>query len=332
MPSPVRLSPPRSRRPEPELRSLPLVSPLHRALFLKAQPYLAGLPPKVIAVLAEHSEECDFHAREVVYEEGAPPQTLFFLSTGSIRIQYGEPGAGAPIDIDAPGGVGLMEHLARSERPPAAWALEETQTLAVDLEVFMQLVEEDFILYQTIARTLSRAVLAARGALAAQRLCERGYPKAVEDAVAPESLDLVHKLVLVRQAPFFRDSSVTVLTELLRFQQPRRLEAGETIWHAGDPVRSMALVLDGHCASLRGEEPLDFPAGSMLGAWEVLSFEPRAETAIARRPSRLLEIDRIHFTDVLEDHFEFALDYLQKMAREAVALRSMPAERGQESG
>lgn len=327
------------------MRSLPLVSPIDRALFLKAQPYLAGISPQMIAVLAAHSEEREFRPQETVFPAGVVPDTIFFLSTGGVRIEYAGAGAKATFQVKAPGGVGLMEYLACSQQPPTVRATMETQALAVDPRIFIQLVEEDFMLYQSIARTLGRAVLDARDALGSQRPPEKGYPDGATGPL-PESLDLVQKLVRAREAPFFENSNVTVMTELLRFQQPRRLDAGEMLWEAGDPVSSIALVLDGHCtatvpraraeagsngvdrerrepAEQEAQEPLAYPAGSVLGAWEIFAVESRVETARAGVETRVLEIDRIHLTDVLEDHFEFALDYLEKTASQVVALRSI---------
>ncbi len=327
------------------MRNLPLVSPIDRALFLKAQPYLAGISPQMIAVLAAHSEEREFGPQETVFAAGVPPDTIFFLSTGGVRIEYDDTRSKAAIEVEAPGGVGLMEYLVCSEHPPAVRATTQTQALAVDPRIFMQLVEEDFRLYQSIARTLGRAVLDARNALGPRRLPERGYGEQPPGPL-PESLDLVQKLVRARAAPFFRRSDVMVMTELLRYQKPRRLDAGQTLWEAGNPVSSMALVLDGRCTATvpdartqaetkRGDgenrdsggrparEPIAYPAGSVLGAWEILAVESRAETTEAAVGTWILEIDRVHLTDVLEDHFEFALDYLEKMAGEVVALRSM---------
>jgi len=321
------------------MRSLPLVSPIDRALFLKAQPYLAGISPQMIAVLAAHSEEREFRPEQTLFEPGALPDTIFFLSTGGVRIEYVGAGSKTVFEVEAPGGVGLMEYLACSEQPPAVRATAETQALAVDPRILMQLVEEDFLLYQSIARTLGRALLDARHALGPRRPPEKGYSREPLGSL-PRSLDLVQRLVRAREAPFFRSSNVTVMTELLRFQEPRRLDAGELLWESGEPVSSMALVLEGRCrAKTRGGdpaavgEPLErrsrharhetlYPAGSVLGAWEIFAVESRAETVRAEAETWILEIDRVLLTDVLEDHFEFALDYLEKMASEIVALRS----------
>ena len=38
-------------------------------------------------------------------------------------------------------------------------------------------------------------------------------------------------------------------------------------------------------------------------------------------PARTIEIDRTLFTDVLEDHYEFAVDYLSKLSRRVLELR-----------
>ena len=38
----------------------------------------------------------------------------------------------------------------------------------------------------------------------------------------------------------------------------------------------------------------------MLGGWEILTERPRCETALARTPSRIIEIDRTLFSDALD--------------------------------
>ena len=142
-------------------------------------------------------------------------------------------------------------------------------------------------------------------------------------------LDLVHRLAAAREAPFFADSNLTVLTELLRFQQPRIVDRGEVLWAQGNAVESMALILDGGLMSACDQAATLHPAGSMLGAWEIFSQQPRRETARAIETSRIIEIDRMLFIDVMEDHFEFAIDYLQKLCRRLVELRTgRPLEQG----
>ncbi len=300
------------------MTGLPLVSPLDRAVFLKAQPYLSGLPSTVIAALAQHTEERFFSAKEVVYEAGVPPAHVYFLASGGVRTQYeGNP----PFDISSPGGIGLIEHMAGSERPPSARALEDTLALSVDVSSLMQIVEDDFAFFMTLARNLARAVTQAQAEQGSAGLPERGFP---EDQLQETyvTLDLVHRLAQARGAPFFEGSSLTVLTELLRFQEPRVLPEGTTLWKKDSPVESMALVLDGTFVTTRaGALETVHPAGSMLGGWEIFTSQPRLETAHAVTAVRTIEIDRALLADVLEDHFEFAVDYMSKLCRRVIEVR-----------
>ena len=299
------------------MAGLPLVSPLDRAVFLKAQPYLAGLPSTAIAALAQHTEERFFSAKEVVYEAGVPPAHIYFLASGGVRTHYeGSP----PFDISSPGGIGLIEHLAGSERPPSARALEGTLALSVGVRSFMQIVEDDFVLYMTLVRNLALAVTQALSEDGSRGLPERGFPEdRLQETYA--TLDLVLRLAQAREAPFFEGSSLTVLTELLRFQQPRVLPEGTTLWKEGSPVESMALVLDGTFVTTRAGAKTVHPTGSMLGGWEIFTSQPRLETAQAATAARIIEIDRALLDDVLEDHFEFAFDYMRKLCRRVIEVR-----------
>ncbi len=302
---------------------LPLVSPLDRALFLKAQPYLEGLASTALAALAKYTEESFFDRHQPVYARGAPPDKIYFLASGGVRIQYA---TGRPFDIFSPGGIGLVEYLAQSEEPPAAWALEETLALSLDADSFMQILEDDFVLYMSIASSLARSSMEALCGWSSKRPAERGFSEdRLKETVA--TLDLVHRLAQAREAPFFRGSNLTVLTELLRFQQHRVLRTGELLFEEREAVESIALILDGTFVTTSGGGETIHPAGSMLGGWEIFTQQPRRETARALTPARTIEIDRTLFTDVLEDHSEFAVDYLRKLSRRVLELRfSRPEE------
>ncbi len=296
---------------------LPLVSPLDRALFLKAQPYLEGLASTALAALAQYTEESFFARKQAVYTRGVPPDKIYFLASGGVRIQYA---TGQPFDVSSPGGIGLVEHLAQSQEPPSAWALEETLALCLDAGSFMQILEDDFALYMSIASSLARATMEALCGWGSKRPAERGFS---EDRLKETfvTLDLVHRLAQAREAPFFRGSNLTVLTGLLRFQQPRTLRAGDLIFEEGGTVESIALILDGtFVMTIGGGETLN-AVGSILGGWEIFTRQARHETARAVTPARIIEIDRTLFTDVLEDHYEFAVDYLGKLSRRVIELR-----------
>lgn len=296
---------------------LPLVSPLDRALFLKAHPFLHELPPASVAALAAYSEERTYDAGDVIHEAGVLPRELCFLATGSVEVTY----AGAePFVIEAPGGIGLIDAFAGSDAPRVV-AREPTLGLAIALAVFEQLLEDDFVMVMGFAADASHALLDALAGRGAPPSCMGRNPDLPRDRTSA-MLDLVDRLAFAREVPFFERTNLTVLTELLRFQEPRVIAAGEVLWNEGDPVESLALLLDGEFESLAGGLTTRYPVGSMLGAWTILSGRSRSETLRATEPSRILEIDRSLFVDVLEDHFEFAIDYLGKVCRRLVEART----------
>ena len=297
---------------------LPLVSPLDRVLFLKAQPYLEDLPSSALAALAQYTEEEFFARGQTLYAAGAPPDRIYFLASGGVRTQYA---TGNWVDMYSPAGIGLIEHLARSKEPPHVWAHGDTLALSVEVGTFMRIVEDDFGLYLSLATQIAQAALDVLAQHGPNRPPESGF---VSDRLDETfvNLDLVQRLARARETPFFHGSNLTVMTGLLRFQQSRVVREGDVLFRAGDAVESMALVVDGSFTSGGQHGETHHPAGSMLGAWEILSNQPRRETAQARTPSRVLEIEQALFTDVLEDHFEFAVDYLGKLCRRVVELRS----------
>jgi CRP-like cAMP-binding protein len=296
---------------------LPLVSPLDRALFLKAQPYLAGLQPSSIAALAQHTEECLFTRKQMIYEAGVAPAHIYFLQSGSVRTQY----EGSPaIDLSSPRGIGFVEHMASSDVPPSVWALEETQAISVDIASFMRIVEDDFSLYMTLIRNLGIALNEALVGQGASTVPEIGFG---EDRLQQTyaTLDVVHLLAMARDAPFFEGSNLTVLTELLRYQEPRVLAEGSTLWTEGSLVESMTLILDGEFVTTLSGVDRVHPAGSMLSGWDVFTGEPRLDSVRAATAARIVEIIGHDFADVLEDHFEFSMDYMRKLCRRVIEIR-----------
>ena len=100
------------------------------------------------------------------------------------------------------------------------------------------------------------------------------------------------------------------------------LDEGERLFTAGDPMTSLAVLLDG-ALETRDDAgvAIAHAAGTVLGAWDVFGSDLREETVTATRACRILEIDRALFVDVLEDHADFAQNYLAKMSRRLLELR-----------
>ncbi|MFK7897715.1 MAG: hypothetical protein AB8G23_17905 [Myxococcota bacterium] len=296
------------------MKRLPLVSPVDRALFLKAQPYLDGVSSSVLAALASFTEERLYSAGESIREPGASIDRVIFLGQGEIEVLAPSTPEKPNRIVEAPGGVGLAHHFARAPKPPGARAHTEALSLEIDIADFRQIMEDYFSLTLRMARSSVDQIHRELAHLGPTRPAESGFAEGLLDET-PAQLNLVERLARVRQAPFFRNSNLGVIAELVREDRIRHYAPGEAAWQAGGKADQMAIVLDGtfHSAGEFGEFAVG--PGAQMGAWDVLGEGRFTEGWIATRPARVLSIPRNLLIDVLEDHFDFAETYLQNASR-----------------
>lgn len=298
---------------------LPLISPLDRILFLKAQPYLAGQPPEVLTALASYTEERFHDSGDVVREGDRPVGEIFFLAEGALQTEVAVDGHRIGTRrIVAPGVVGIPHLAAEVCDAPAVVAEGETLLLALDANELDQIFDDHpSLLLNFILRTSEQA-LAAQRALGARRPDEPGF--AAEDQFGtPVELDLVHRLARARRAPFFQGTNLTLLGQLIRFEDVERLPAGGSLWSVGDAIDRMSLVLDGELEAVGPFPSAVAPAGAVVGALEILDEIPREEGWVARESSRIVSIRRDTFVDLLEDHPEFAREHHAHCSRIVLA-------------
>lgn len=294
---------------------LPLVSPLDRALFLKAQPYLDGLPPNLLALLASLTEEVFFAAGERVRRSGDPIETILFFGDGAFEVQHeSERGVGV-YPLTAPGVVGLVDHLAQTTRPPAVRAAVDSFCLGIAAHELDQVLEDHFALVHQITRSSCDSVVRARMRDADSRQDEPGFD-APELAEPAGRLDLVQRLARTRRAPLFQGANLTLLAELIKLDEPDRIAKGEFLWREGDPIDRMALVFEGHFRSHGRYGVARAGPGATVGAFEIAGSGTRFEGWVAETCSRVLFIERELFIDLLEDHFELAQLYLRRLSCE----------------
>ncbi len=299
------------------MQRLPLVSPLDRALFLKAQPYLEGVESNVLAVVASYSEEREYARGAWIRKAGEPVDRVCFLGSGRVEVVHTIDDSPWARTIEAPGAIGMAHHFGKIPETPAVQALDRTICIEVETPDFTQIMEDHFSLLLQMARATADHILLSIRDSGTRRVAEEGFAEA-DRTETPAQLDLVQRLGRAKRMPFFRGVNLTVLGELIRFDPPRRVPAGEVLWKAGDPIDCMVLVLDGRFESQGAFGSSVAPAGSTLGAWEILLNGPRIEGWVATEASRVLTIHREFFIDVLEDHFEFALGYLAQVSRRLI--------------
>jgi CRP-like cAMP-binding protein len=279
---------------------LPLVSPLDRALFLRAQPYFEGLEPSIVASIATHAVERFARAGEWLLRENEPVREVAFLAEGSVSIMRGDEVLN---EIKAPGGVGLAAGLAGRRATPGIVATEPTVYLGVSFASFLQLLEDRYPLLLQIAQTLSRLAPSALARV------ERELPQ----ASLGHPLDPVERIALARSAPLLGEINLTLLIEILRSAREEILEEGRFLWRRGDAARDLALVVEGE-VEVGDSGHAIARQGDLLGLDDLLGAESVTRDVCATQSSRALVLSRQRFIDVVEDDFDAGMHLLRYLA------------------
>lgn len=299
------------------MSDLPLVSPLDRVLFLRTQPHFARLEPGALVIIANHTVERSFRKGEVIFEESEARRVFHFLVEGTVRTTLdGE----TLFDVSAPGGVGLAHVFARSDQPSGAVALTNVVSLQIEVEAFMQIMEDCFPIVFEFGQILAKMIGSAEETLS----IAPGADECVACRVpaSDETLDLVQRLTRTRRASLFNKASLTMLTELLRGTPEHYVEQDEWLFRPGQHPESLFVIFEG---TVRIEDQLGKRV-AFAGPGEVVALadccrnEPHSFGAVTDSPVQLLRIDKSHYIDVLEDHFGHALDLLAELAQRYLEL------------
>lgn len=302
---------------EPQLR---LISPLERALFLKTLAPMQSLSSDDLALLALKARERHFRKGALLFAASARVPSVHVVTQGRVRTRtpFGD------LEFDAGQPVGLLALLARSEGFDAE-ALSETNTLEIQADDLFDLLEDHFDILLAQIRETARRILEER-----RHIPDGTYLAPAEGLAVPASdeLDLVERLLFMRRGGTFQQSNMDALIQLARSLEERRLGAGITLWRSGEPSGSILLLVSGTVRCTL-EDGTHFRAGPgyPLGNLESLCGAPRWYTAVTDSPVFGMRLATEPFTDVLEDHFEMALDYLAALARNLIGIFRERSER-----
>jgi len=297
---------------------LPFLSPLDRVLFLRNSPDFSMLEPPVLIAIASHTDEMSYRAGDEIYGESDSNRYLHFVVEGTVRVTL----AGkTQFDITSPGAVGLMRVLARSPEPGAAIALTDVVTLRIEIDNFLQVMEDHFHLVLGLIRNFTSLVadVEARLEIAPGR-------EVCIECIEPDStssLDLVQRLSRARQSTLFKTANLTMLIELLRGVVESHVEPGEWLFRAGQQPDTLHLVFEGvvRIENPSGSRVAYAGQGDLIALSEYCCDAPHSYGAVTETGVQLLRIDRANYLDLLEDHFDHALDLLSVLAQRYLELR-----------
>jgi CRP-like cAMP-binding protein len=296
----------------------PSVGTVERILSLKRIPILSGLAPEDLAVVAEHGRERFFPKGTALLREGEPIPALFAVLDGRVHMSRKGRVLGHVGSAGFVGGAGMF-----ARDPDGLSAVAETDTLALEVEAdaALEIFEDHFPILHHVLREVCRWLLDLVARLPSERY--RDIFPAFEVTRAPTGdLDLVERILFLRQVSPFARSSINALAELSRGMAEVAFPPGTRLWDEGEAAGTVLLTVSGTvaCTARGGDAVFTTGPGAPMGAVESMAERPRWYTATTETKVTALQGSVEGLIDVFEDNFEMAMDYLAVMARAQIRL------------
>jgi CRP-like cAMP-binding protein len=297
--------------------SVLFVGPLDRVLLLRTQPMLEGLSPRQLAAIAQHARERHFARGAVLQAADEAAEAVHLIVSGEVEMARGTE---APRVLGPGDAVGFVEMLSRSHSRLAARAVADTVTLELDWDAQLAVCEEHFpVVMQYLDYLAQRTIAAMRGReLEAAAAFELERPSGGDG-----TLNLIDRLLVLSRSRVFSAGCWDALGELAHHVTEVHWRDGQSIWRIADVSEHFFLIVAGgvRCVGPSGER-FERTAGTTVGMYSALSNGLRWHEATSAGDTLALRIDLEPFLDILEDHFDLALDFLAQLAARLLALDS----------
>lgn len=284
------------------------LSPLERALYLKTLEPLRDLSSEELAAVAVKLRERHFKKGAVVLRSGVRVPGVHVITEGRIR----ERSPIGDVVLGAGEAVGVLPMLARIDGPDAE-ALEETRTLEILSDDMFDVLEDHFGVMLSQIRATSARILEERRHIQDGTYLAPAQALQVPDA---DEFDLVERLLFILNGGVFQHTSLDAVVQVARSLDERQVAGGTTLWRSGSPSDITWIIVKGSVRCTL-DDGTHFRAGPgyRLGNLEAMCGAPRWYEAVTESRVVALTGSIERFTDVLEDHFDMALDLLSARAR-----------------
>lgn len=296
---------------------------LDRLLYLRTLPALERLSPTLLAAIARHARERVFTRGTMLFEPAEPAESVYVVVDGRVMVER----EGMGRETLGPGdGVGFLQLLARVDRGLVARALSDTLVLELDWDGLMEVCEQHFsVLHEYMGFLCTRLLHRTHRLLEGTRLGSRR----AETAPRARPHDLVERVLLLGDGSAFSSSSVDALVELARHVSEVSVGPGHRFWCRDEPAEHFLLLTFGSVRCTLPDGGTWFAdATHVIGMYEALSGERRWNDVTSEGDVAGLEIHVESFLDILEDHFELAVDVTSKLALGLLELGGEPVARG----
>jgi CRP-like cAMP-binding protein len=281
-----------------------------RAIYLRSIPVAAELPPRVLHVIALALEERELSDGSPVMRAGEPVESLHLLTHGEIALRKGQVEVGR---LKPPQSLGFLDILARSEGSYDAIAVGDVCSLELAADALFEIMEDHFSLLVATLRYAAERMLAEMQELPAQAL---GIPpETMPIAIPSRELDLVERVLILRNMAVFRRTNVNALSVLSEHMPEVRVPAGAALFDIGERPTFTVFVVQGavRCTTEDGRSFIYGP-GTAVGGVESLAGKSRWYRAVAETDLVFLRGSADALLDMMEDNADLGRDFIAMLA------------------
>jgi CRP-like cAMP-binding protein len=276
-----------------------------------------GPSTPALAALVELTVPVRIPAGTCVAREQGPVGVAYLIIEGSLEVRRG----GNLLGVFGPrSSVGVLAVLSRDTRGFECVALADTVALMLRAEDFLEILEDQFDLMHSAMRGIAGDAIAARRKL----LPHAGFSNELRPPVEyPErELDLVERILHLRQTFGLGHSFIDELAELARAAEEVRYPAGKKLWSSGDSANHMIILVNGVVEGTTPEGArFQCGPGDILGHLDMVSRTPRWFDAFVTEDVVALTLDYEVVIDVWEDQPELGFDFIRMLANVLLSLR-----------
>jgi hypothetical protein len=181
--------------------------------------------------------------------------------------------------------------------------------------------EDNFHLFERCLRQIAGLAADGRPSLIpAANMITRVREGRTKERLTIDTLGFVERLLWLSEMEPFRRASLESVAEITRRQTPVFVEAGTTIWRAGEPSSFFIGLVDGALRCDLDDIGAGIPVRSdwLVGLVDALAERPRACRLLAAAPSTVLRMDTEALLGVLEDDPALRTSMLDVLASRAV--------------
>lgn len=290
---------------------------------IKSIPLFAGLEPRELEDFLRIFRRVSFDMGACLVRQGQPADSAFILESGTAEVITALPGGGeAAVAQLGPGSVlGEMALLDSGVRSATVIARAPTSGHLVERDSFRALLAQCspavFKVQRCITLTLCQRLRALNARIVASSVPGNGsLPPQTAVAVAQTPLGQRTGCAFDYRAflpilPVFQRFSTEDIDELAAqatvFDLPRK----QTIFNEGDTSLACYIVVRGAIeitAAADGQRRRIgiLGPGRLCGVLALIDGRPHSMTAVAREHTTLMEIDRVAFARIYDDHTRLA--------------------------